>query len=64
MMVGMHTLFICYKVVLLGMLRYIDTRKPGVFVSEVLAHSDGTNDVSGSYKVKGLLTTAGSKVCY
>ncbi|KAI1721844.1 thioredoxin-like domain-containing protein [Ditylenchus destructor] len=44
-----------------GMLRYVDTRKPGEFVSEVLAHSDGTNDVSGSYKVKGLLTTAGSK---
>uniref|UniRef100_A0A915DMX2 Uncharacterized protein n=1 Tax=Ditylenchus dipsaci TaxID=166011 RepID=A0A915DMX2_9BILA len=43
-----------------GKLRYFDTRKPGDFVSEISAHGSGVNDVSQSFKVKGLLTTVGA----
>lgn len=44
------------------MLRYLDSRKPGEAVIEVLAHKDGANSVSQSHVVRGLVTTVGHQV--
>ncbi|KAH7729379.1 BTB domain containing 11 [Aphelenchoides avenae] len=44
-----------------GMLRYLDSRKPGEPVIEVMAHEEGANSVSQSYVVKGMITSVGQK---
>lgn len=44
------------------MLRYADSRKPGKFLAEVMAHEDGVCGLSQSHLVEGLVATVGSKV--
>jgi len=43
-----------------GKLYYLDTRQPRDFVCELKAHDDGCNGVAQSFRIKGLLATAGS----
>jgi len=45
-----------------GMLRYADSRKPGKFLTEVMAHEDGVCGLSQSHVVEGLIATVGAKV--